>query len=109
MNKTSIEWCDFTWNPVVGCKHGCPYCYAKKINDRFKFIPEWTAPRLFPDRLSEPSMLKKRSRIFVGSMCDLFGDWIDSIKHPNILYKQNILKYFPDLKSTAIWHVKEKL
>ena len=29
MNKTSIEWCDFTWNPVTGCLHGCrvTYCY----------------------------------------------------------------------------------
>ena len=20
MNRTKIEWCDFTWNPVWGCK-----------------------------------------------------------------------------------------
>jgi protein gp37 len=36
MNKTFIEWCDMTWNPVTGCNHGCPYCYAKKIVQRFK-------------------------------------------------------------------------
>ena len=30
MNKSLIEWCDFTWNPVTGCQHGCPYCYASK-------------------------------------------------------------------------------
>lgn len=35
MNKTKIEWCDTTWNPVVGCKHGCDYCYAKRIAARF--------------------------------------------------------------------------
>ena len=35
MNKTKIEWCDATWNPVVGCKHGCDYCYAKRIAARF--------------------------------------------------------------------------
>ena len=28
MNKSLIEWCDFTWNPVTGCQHGCPYCYT---------------------------------------------------------------------------------
>ena len=29
MNKTSIEWCDYTWNPVTGCFHLCRniYCY----------------------------------------------------------------------------------
>ena len=35
MNKTRIEWCDSTWNPVTGCLHGCPYCYAEKIAKRF--------------------------------------------------------------------------
>lgn len=36
MNKTKIEWCDSTWNPVTGCLHGCEYCYARKIAERFK-------------------------------------------------------------------------
>ena len=29
MNKTSIEWCHYTWNPVSGCRHACreQYCY----------------------------------------------------------------------------------
>lgn len=35
MNKSKIEWCDFTWNPVTGCRHGCPYCYAAKQAARF--------------------------------------------------------------------------
>jgi len=29
MNKSKIEWCDSTWNPVTGCLHGCEYCYAR--------------------------------------------------------------------------------
>ena len=36
MNITPIEWCDQTWNPVTGCMHGCPYCYAIKRVRRFK-------------------------------------------------------------------------
>ncbi len=36
MNKTIIEWCDSTWNPVTGCLHGCEYCYARRIAERFK-------------------------------------------------------------------------
>lgn len=35
MNKSKIEWCDYTWNPVTGCYHGCEYCYAEKIAQRF--------------------------------------------------------------------------
>ncbi len=36
MNKTKIDWCDSTWNPVTGCRHGCEYCYARGIANRFK-------------------------------------------------------------------------
>lgn len=35
MNKSKIEWCDSTWNPVTGCLHNCPYCYAESIANRF--------------------------------------------------------------------------
>jgi protein gp37 len=35
VNKTKIEWADYTWNPVTGCLHDCEYCYAKKIVNRF--------------------------------------------------------------------------
>lgn len=35
MNKTKIDWADMTWNPVTGCLHGCEYCYARKIANRF--------------------------------------------------------------------------
>ena len=33
--KTKIDWCDSTWNPVTGCLHGCKYCYARRIAERF--------------------------------------------------------------------------
>ncbi|MCL2216933.1 MAG: phage Gp37/Gp68 family protein [Defluviitaleaceae bacterium] len=36
MNKSDIEWCDRTWNPVTGCLHGCEYCYARGITNRFE-------------------------------------------------------------------------
>ena len=37
MKKTKIEWCDSTWNPVTGCLHGCEYCYARRIANRFSY------------------------------------------------------------------------
>lgn len=33
--NTKIDWCDSSWNPVTGCEHKCPYCYAKGIAERF--------------------------------------------------------------------------
>ncbi|MBA7524298.1 hypothetical protein ES705_16435 [subsurface metagenome] len=35
MNKTKIDYVDFTWNPVWGCRGTCSYCYARKIAQRF--------------------------------------------------------------------------
>lgn len=34
-DKTKIDWCDASWNPVTGCLHGCEYCYARGIAKRF--------------------------------------------------------------------------
>ena len=34
MNKTKIEWCDSTWNPVTGCLHGCEYCCARYTSEK---------------------------------------------------------------------------
>lgn len=33
--NTKIDWCDTSWNPVTGCLHGCEYCYARGIANRF--------------------------------------------------------------------------
>lgn len=41
---TKIEWCDSTWNPVTGCLHGCEYCYARHIANRFKGYDTITIP-----------------------------------------------------------------
>jgi protein gp37 len=79
MNKTKIEWCDYTWNPVTGCKHGCTWCYARKIAERFKGSKAWPngfTPMLHPQRLSDPQKIKTPQTIFVCSMADLFGDWV---------------------------------
>lgn len=79
MRKTKIEWCDATVNPVVGCTFGCPYCYAKRFNDRFGFVEDFTKPQFFPERLRQ--LYEKEPRtIFMDSMSD-FADWKDEWKN----------------------------
>lgn len=70
MNRTKIEWCDYVWNPVVGCTGSCPYCYARKMAHRFHrdFTPHWVESNF------QKAMSRKPSRIFVNSMSDL-ADW----------------------------------
>lgn len=98
MNKTKIDWCDSTWNPITGCLHGCEYCYARGIAERFggkqKYAnifeedepvigadgkvlayPHSFSPTLLRYRLNDYASKKGRN-IFVCSMADLFGDWV---------------------------------
>ncbi|MFA5625510.1 MAG: DUF5131 family protein [Bradymonadales bacterium] len=75
MNKTKIDWCDATINPVVGCSRGCEYCYARKINDRFHIVPDFSKPQFFPERLKQFGSKKPKS-IFVNSMSDA-AEWSD--------------------------------
>jgi len=74
MNKTKIEWCDYTVNPIKGlCKYACPYCYARKMYKRFHWNEE---VRLDMRALDSIAKIKEPSRIFLCSTHDLFGDWI---------------------------------
>lgn len=79
MNRTKIEWVvdldgrpGYTWNPVTGCRHGCEYCYARRIAERFN---GHFRPTLYRTRLHQPFKRKKPSTFFAGSMSDLFGKW----------------------------------
>ncbi len=109
MNK--IGWCSETWNPVIGCKNNCNYCYAKRINDRFNFIKDFNIPE-WREKSFNKKLPKKPQRIFVGSMSEIHywePEWIEMViekvkqypqhtfmfltKYPNEVY----LKYdFPE-------------
>jgi len=95
VNRTKIEWCDWTWNPIVGCSPasaGCANCYAAAISKRFG-LP-WGRPVFKPERLGEPGRVKKPGRVFVCSMSD--------IGHENVcpLWRAEIRKAM----AAAPWH-----
>jgi len=73
MSKTKIEWCDMTVNPVVGCTYGCEYCYARKMNQRFGWIKDFSEPQFFHERLQQ-LYTKTPKIIFINSMSDI-ADW----------------------------------
>lgn len=78
MNRTSIEWTDYTWNPVTGCTKvsaGCRGCYAERMANRFKATHgDFKQVTLHPERLNQPYKIKKPSRIFVCDVSDLFHE-----------------------------------
>jgi protein gp37 len=96
-NKTSIEFADFSWNPITGCNFACEYCWAKKFNDRYKMQNDFSIPRFHPERLNYkiPKMPKERNDIaamispdkpvvFTVDMGDIFSkgvdiDWIEKV------------------------------
>ena len=78
MNRTKIETCEFTWNPITGCRRGCPYCYARRITERFRHLfPNGFEPTLHERRLHEPSQRKTPGLIFVGSMGDTWAPYVN--------------------------------
>jgi len=104
MGKTSIEWTDASWNPIVGCTEispGCANCYAARLAatrlretpqyknlatmtlDKGEFElkerkPRWNGGvRLLLERLEEPLHWRKPRRIFVCDMGDLFHESVD--------------------------------
>ena len=75
MQKTKIEWCDYSWNPVKGlCPNACWYCYARAMYKRFKWNPRIRAD----DKAFCAPSPGKPTRIFVGSTIDLFHPQIPS-------------------------------
>ena len=91
----------YTCNPIVGCYHGCVYCWARKLakrlrkvcEDCYNFIPHTHIERLYKD--FKKGVFKRTPSdaiIFLCDMSDLFGSWVsDDI----IMEVLSFIKYNP--------------
>lgn len=74
MQRSKIEWTDFSINPVKGaCPRACPYCYARRMYNRFGW--DKTIRFVHPAELGADK-IPDGSRVFMGSTIDLFGPWV---------------------------------
>jgi protein gp37 len=101
MSKTTIEWTDYSWNPLVAVRNddgkvgfhcekvspACTHCYAeafnaRKLPARGTGLPYTRASRdqvtitLDAATLAQPLHWKRPRRIFVCSMTDLFAEFV---------------------------------
>jgi protein gp37 len=94
--RTTIEWTEYQWNPVRGCRRvseGCRNCYAERMAIRSakpgqphhglvvstkKKGPQWTGKVALAERaLLKPLSWRDPRRVFVNSMSDLFYEAMD--------------------------------
>jgi protein gp37 len=98
MQKTGIEWTDFTANPIKyrdaagnivwGCvktSPGCTHCYAEALANRYgrggpfkQSVMDGLTPFLDEKELHKMLTYKPASgaRCFIGDMTDIFGEWV---------------------------------
>ena len=118
--RSSIEWTDATWNPIVGCSlesPGCTNCYAMRMAGRLERMGQevyrgltkptkaggsvWTGTvrRASNAQLTAPLRWRRPRRVFVNSMSDLF--------HPDAL-EDWIADTF-NIMADAHWHIYQIL
>jgi protein gp37 len=110
LHQRGIQWCDYTWNAVGGCKHRCRWtmpdgstaiCYAEEVAKKFTagYPLGFEHHYWRPQNLAEPAKLKQPAKIFMDSMADLFGHWVPAEQIQQVL----------NTVADANWHTFQSL
>jgi len=86
LTSSSIDWCQFGWPVVTGCKRKCSidgkiYCYAYNsvVHGRLKgqanYNPDFS-PKFNIRHLDAPAKRLKASTIFIAPLGELWGPWV---------------------------------
>jgi protein gp37 len=95
-DNSKIEWTDATWNPLraknpetgklghhcVKISPACTHCYAASMNKRLGTNLDYSSSSPAETFIDEVALFKPREwkrprKVFVCSMTDLFGEWIE--------------------------------
>lgn len=73
----ALEYCDYGFNPFVGCRYQCSYCYNNHIFKRFNPGYDFSIPKIKPDVLGKlrdslRSGRYKGKEIFLSFATDIF-------------------------------------
>jgi len=89
LSRTRISWADYVWNPIFGCRNGCPYCYAREAAphiDRQRAAknpalacPQCRAfePHFHQERIDAPEHTRMPGIIFADSMADWWSPGVE--------------------------------
>ena len=81
INKSKIEYVELNANPMLGCSHECKYCYARKLDVRFKKVKsdkEWHSPQYYTNFFDllehelSTGKIDPNKEIFMSTMTDLY-------------------------------------
>lgn len=110
MNKTKIDWADYTWNPVTGCLNTCEYCYGKQMARGFSedirlnmsdARCKWYEGSKNLCVLSEPFINKKERALnypfgFAPTLHEYRLDWLEKVKTGSNIFVCSMADLFGD-------------
>lgn len=92
--KGTLEWADRNYNICIGCQHGCLYCYAKSMRNRWdstiRAPGSWERQHLNPKITKFGTEIREATRVMFPSSHDIVPEFLPQA----VLTIGNLLKKF---------------